>query len=104
MIRIALLLLLPLLLAGGCRSDAGATGISDERFIDVVVQLRRAAHETRDEPAAYAARRDAILREAGVTEEQLRAYVDVRGRDIDHMAQIWDSINTRLATPETQEQ
>jgi hypothetical protein len=93
------ILLLVLLATLGCRREDVTTGIADEHFIEVVVQLRRAAAETRGTDAAFAARRDAILREAGITEDQLRAYVEAHGRDIDHMAEVWDSINARLSTP-----
>lgn len=101
MTRIALLVLL--LALAGCRTDTG-TGLSDERFIAVIVELRRAAQETRGDPAAYPALREAVLRDADVTEEELRQYVETHGRDVDRMAEVWDSINTRLSAPRVEEQ
>lgn len=86
-------------LCAGCnRTDAG-TGLSQTRFIDVVVELRRAALSL-PEPAAFAARKQQILSDAGVTEEELRAYITAHERDLSHMAAVWESINVRLADPE----
>jgi hypothetical protein len=89
-----LLLLLLLALSGCGRTDA--TGLSDERFIEVVVALRTAADDTRGDPSGYEARRTVILREAGVSEDELRAYVGRHSRDLHHMAEIWEAINERL--------
>jgi hypothetical protein len=93
------LLLLLVLTSVACNRDGAGTGLADDRFVDVVVELRRASLESQGDPATFAARREAILREASVTEEQLRGYVEAHGRDIDHMAEIWDSINARLSAP-----
>jgi hypothetical protein len=91
---IALALLLGVLHA--CARDDGA-GLSTDRFVDVIVELRRAAEETRATPADFTARRDQILRDASVTEEELRAYVERHGRDVAHMATVWETVNRRLA-------
>jgi hypothetical protein len=80
----------------GCGRDGDATGVSDDRFVSVVVELRRAANETRADHGAWEARKQQILREAGVTEEQLRAYVGEHSRDLRHMAGIWEAINEGL--------
>jgi hypothetical protein len=99
---IAAVMVVVLAFAGCGGGDAG-TGITDERFVEVVVQLRRAAQQSHLDPEAFAARREQILQEAGVTEEELRAYIDAHGRDLDHMAAIWDTINARLAGSESPE-
>lgn len=84
-----------------CGSGGDATGLSDERFIEVVVELRRAAAQTRADPDAFTMRRDSILEAAGVTEAQVRGYVDAHAEDLRHMATIWATINERLGeTPE----
>jgi hypothetical protein len=83
-------------LLGGCdRGDATGT-IDRDRFITTVVQLRQAALETAGDPAAWAARREAILRANRVTEAALREYVAVHGRDVEHMAEVWGAVNERL--------
>jgi hypothetical protein len=82
-----------------CGAGSGTTGLTDERFVTVVVELRRAAEETRGNPGAFPARRDSILQAAGVTEDQLRAYVDVHAGDLRHMAEIWADVSRRLADP-----
>jgi hypothetical protein len=99
MIRISLLLIAGALL--GCARGDDGTGLRTDRFVDVVVELRQAALDLRDDPAAYDVRKGQILRDAGVTEDQLRAYVEVHGTDLDHMAEVWRSINQRLSERET---
>ncbi|HSJ05351.1 MAG TPA: hypothetical protein VK936_01530 [Longimicrobiales bacterium] len=94
--RMPFILLVGALLAA-CGAGAGTTGLTDERFTAVVVDLRRAAEETRGNPGAFPARRDAVLQAAGVTEDQLRAYVDRHAGDLRHMAGIWADVNRRLA-------
>jgi hypothetical protein len=80
-----------------CAGADDAAVIETDRFIDVVVELRRAAIELRHDPAAYEARRDQVLGSAGVTEAQLRTYVERRGTDLDHMAGVWSTINSRMS-------
>lgn len=101
--RLTIATLLLLLAVAACGDSPATTEVSDERFIEVVVQLRRAAMETMGSPDGFEARRDAVLRDAGVTEEQLRAYVETRGRDLDRMAEIWETINTRLGPGDVEE-
>jgi hypothetical protein len=65
-----------------------------------MVQLRKADSDT-DDPAVFGARRDSILREAGVTDSMLLAYARVHGGDVAHMAEVWDSIARRLVREDT---
>jgi hypothetical protein len=81
----------------GCARDTDTTGLPQRRFIEVIVELRRAAQD--GETAQFAARKQQILEKAGVTEEQLRAYVKTHERDLEHMAAVWESINVRLTQP-----
>jgi|SRR5690606_4379060 len=99
LIRAATALVLALLLAG-CRSRGEETTITRDQFIDVIVQLRMADMDT-DDPAVFAARRDSILREAGVTDSMLLAYARVHGGDVAHMAEVWDTISRRLIRADT---
>jgi hypothetical protein len=82
----------------GCTGGA-TTALSDERFIDTVIELRQAAIAHRDDPDAYVARKDEILRDAGVDETMIREYVEVHGSDLQHMARIWTAINERMSEP-----
>jgi hypothetical protein len=99
MLKLALIVLC-LAASGACdRADDG-TGLSQTGFVDVIADLRRASVSAPD-PAAFAVRKEQILRDAGVTEDQLRAYITAHQRDLRHMAAVWESINVRLADPET---
>ena len=69
-----------------------------EAFVDVLVAVRQAAREA-GSPEAFAARRDAILEEAGVTEAELQAFVDEGVHDPKRLAEAWDSAATRLRAP-----
>jgi hypothetical protein len=83
----------------GCGREP-VSGLDDDRFVDVVVLLRRAAAEHHADPAAFVERRDEILRDAGTTEAEVREYVERHGRDLQHMADIWAAINRRLTEEE----
>ena len=87
-------------LIAACGGGAEETTITREQFIDVIVQLRQADVDT-DDPTEFAARREAILTEEGVTDSMLLAYARVHGGDISHMAEVWDSISRRLIREDT---
>ena len=99
MLSMRLLLLGLALLLSGCGEDS-AFGASDERFVQTMVELRRAALEAGTDTAEFMRLRSAVLEDQGVTEEELRAYVRARGGDPDHMAEVWDSVVSRLTEPE----
>jgi hypothetical protein len=98
--------LLPLLAAlalpaalGGCRDEYAGT-LSRERFVAVNVALRRLDPAGRDSlrTAADSARaRAAVLKKQGVTEEELRAFVDARRDDTEELSETWREIAARLA-------
>ena len=88
------------LLLSGCAAEENTFGASDERFVQTMVELRRAALTAGVDTAEFMRLRDAVLNERGVTEEELRAYVEARGGDLDHMAAVWDSVVSRLSDPE----
>lgn len=95
--------MIPLCLAlvlAGCGGGAGSGTVDTDRFIDVVVALRSAAVELRHDTAAYDQRKDRILHDAGITEGELRAYVEHHGADLAHMAHVWQTINARMAEAE----
>lgn len=98
--------LLPLLAAlalpaalGGCRDEYAGT-LSRERFVAVNVALRRldAAGGDSLRTAADSARaRAAVLKKQGVTEKELRAFVDARRDDTEELSETWREIANRLA-------
>jgi hypothetical protein len=80
-----------LVLAQGCGPEAPAV-MERGKFIDVIVELRRAEHEG-VQVAQFEVRRDEILEEAGVTDSMLVEFARVHGRDAEFMAAVWDSID-----------
>ncbi len=101
---------LPLLLAlalpaalGGCRDEYAGT-LSRERFVAVNVALRRLDAPGRDSlrTAADSARaRAAVLRRLGVTEKELRAFVDTRRNDTEELSEAWREIAVLLASADS---
>jgi predicted outer membrane protein len=88
-----------LLALGGCqRADRDGTGLSTDRFADVVVAIREAelAAQYSDSAAAEFERRKAeILAEHDVTDAELRDYL-ARHDDVESLVEIWDTLNQRL--------
>jgi hypothetical protein len=89
--------LCPALLLLACNGAEPTTAIDTDRFVETIVELRHAAAETRGDTAAYEARKQQILRERQLSEDELRDYVAQRGRDAEHMAEVWSEINRRLS-------
>jgi hypothetical protein len=75
---------------GGRKTPDGT--ISTERFIEMNVALRQIVGDAPD----AAERRDSVLHAYGVTEDQLRNYVDAHRADAAHLAEVWDEIRSRL--------
>ncbi|HEX7049768.1 MAG TPA: hypothetical protein VF188_06100 [Longimicrobiales bacterium] len=101
MIRCAGAALLALLLAGCGTTDPvaesdGEVGLTPEAFIQVMVDLSRAA-ETAATPEAYATEKRAILERHGTTEDALIGFAERYGADAEAMAAVWDSIEKALA-------
>ncbi|MGH7574425.1 MAG: hypothetical protein ACREM1_04745, partial [Longimicrobiales bacterium] len=90
---------LGVLVLGGCRSEQPVGPMPREAFIDVMVELRRAASQdlTQEE---FGARKAEILTEANVTDSVLVEYARVYGGQLEHMAEVWDSVNARLRVVE----
>lgn len=91
-IILLLLLCVPSLL-GACTSGESVReqAISRDRFIAVNVALRQIDPEG---PKA-SERRDEVLREHGVTTEQLREFVERRENRPGELAEIWEEIARR---------
>jgi hypothetical protein len=95
-----------LVLAVACGGDpdpAGARtaeqGLSPDRFVEVVAELREAERETAEGDSAefrFEERRTEILDRYGATEEDLRRFVRIHAGDTELLELVWDSINERL--------
>jgi hypothetical protein len=90
-----------LLVTGGCAAES-RRGISDEQFITTMVELRRAARAAESDTARFVELRREVLERQGVSEAELRAYVESGSRDLLELAAVWDSIGARLAEQEAQ--
>ena len=90
-----------LVLAAACADSAPMAPMSRETFIDVMVELRRAAAQDTSQ-AAFEASKGRILEAAGVTDSALIEYVRLNAARIEFMAEVWDSVDARLiAAPDT---
>jgi hypothetical protein len=91
---VAIVLLAGTCVLGACRREPPAP-LPQEQFVEVMVALRRAALESTAQ-ADFETRKEAILRRARVTEEQLRAYARYGPRDGRALSDAYDSIAARL--------
>ena len=97
-----LILLLTGLSAGAgaaCAPREPTDGISEQLFVDVLTELRRAAREHPEDITAFQAERDRILTEAGVTDSALVRFVRARRDDPRALYEIWDSVAGRMRAP-----
>jgi hypothetical protein len=92
--RYSALTALSVLLLAGC-AGRHPEGLSDETFIDTLVELRRAAVDQ----GTFTAARPRVLAEHNVTEAQLHAYIQSHVADLPHLASVWESINEKLSVP-----
>lgn len=82
-------------------SDSGSRDrgtIGDRQFTRIFGDLIVARIETLPDTAAYRERRSQILENAGLTEEDIRAFVDAHGRDSDRMAEVYRRVRARIDT------
>lgn len=85
-----------LLAAAGCEENGGPETIGREVFVETYVALRVAELRERTDDGISAAARERVLAEKGVTEEELLAFAEVHGPDVNFMEQVWDEVETRL--------
>ena len=84
------------LAANACAaSGGGQETIEREQFIQTYVDLRVGALTDEARQISDEAR-DRVLAEHGVTEDELLAFADVHGRDVDFMKDVWDEVERRL--------
>jgi hypothetical protein len=80
--------------AFACR-PAEPEGLDRDTFVDVIVALRKAAREFPDS-TTFDVRKAALLREAGVTDSTLAAFIRIHNGDARFMAAVWDSIDRKV--------
>lgn len=83
----------------GCGSAAPNEPMTRDTFVEVMVDLRRAAAESASQQE-FEARRSEILRQAGVSDSALLEYTRVHAGELDYMSALWDSIDARLSRPD----
>jgi hypothetical protein len=89
---------------GGCdrlpfvQNDQGA--IPRAKFVNTVVALRRAAAQS-PSPAVYASQKAELFAQTGVSENDLKKFINVHGSDAVYMSSVWDTIASRLEKPQT---
>ena len=87
-----------LVLCSGCSKErtAAPTGVIDrEVFIATYVDLRDGALGNQLKVLSDE-QRERILREHGVTEEQLLAFAEAWGADTEYMTKVWDEVKARM--------
>lgn len=85
------------LLSVSCARNDGVTAVDRDQFVSIVAELREAAARTRGEPGEFDEIKARILEQHNVTEDDLRHYVEVHSRDVDHMAEVWTAVNEKLS-------
>jgi hypothetical protein len=85
-----------------CERQAEPSPMPDETFIQVMVDLRRAAAVTSSDTSAFEAMRDSILRSAGVSDSALYAWVNATSHDPERMGRVFEEIRDSMrARPDT---
>lgn len=72
--------------------------IDERTFTETLSDLVVARIQLLPDTASYSRRADQILREHGVTEEEMRAFVEARGQDDDLMTRAYGRVSARLDT------
>lgn len=104
--RVARLLGVLALLAAGCGKTAPATGaeraqaLSPEQFVEVYVDLRRAAHQA-ESPEQFDALKREVLHSHGISAQALLDFANAHGADLGKMSALWDTIRDRLSAADS---
>jgi signal transduction histidine kinase len=97
--------LLMLMAAAGCgltdpRAANGAGELSRDNFTAAYVALRRAQLQN-PTPAAFEAAKRQILEQHGVSEDDMMDFVQRHSRDVQYMAELWESLELRITSPDS---
>jgi len=96
--RLAMALVVALAVVACGSGDGPAAGgvMSREAFIATYVDLRVAALDNEDLTITDEERAEVLARH-GVGAEDLRAFAEVHGTDVEFMSGVWNEIDTRLS-------
>ena len=89
----ALALVLVSLACGG--EDGRTAALDRNAFVEVYVDLRLAALSAPSRQLTPE-RREEVLRTHGVTEQDVLAFVEAHGRDVDYMQEVWAEVEARM--------
>jgi hypothetical protein len=89
-------LLVGWLLAVACGGQAPPTALDREQFVETYVELRLAALKSPDRRITPEQRQQ-ILSSRGITEDDLLAFAEAYGRDVDAMVAVWAEVEQRIA-------
>ncbi len=84
-----------------CQQPSDPPGIDRDQYIELYVEILRAAGEAPD-TAAAAQRADSILRLDGLTRDDLAVFADRHAEDPRYLADVWTEIERRLRAPQTE--
>ena len=104
-----LALCIVLLPAAGCSGESRAErgqGLTRERFIELIVELREAERSVAGEDSAlalFAVRKAEILERHGTSEAEVRTFVEASARDLRTLSSTWEEIADRLRQPPTED-
>ncbi|MGH7472259.1 MAG: hypothetical protein ACRENP_30275 [Longimicrobiales bacterium] len=85
-------------LAAGCSErnpQSNVSGLSRDQFIELIVSLRN-AQDSAKTPAEFETLKQQIFARAGASPESLSQFAAQHTGQVAYMAQVWDSIRTRL--------
>ena len=95
----AALLFVTLSACEGGDTATSETGLTEDEFIAVIVELREAERAVMEEDSAqqlFAARKTEILERHQTSEEEIRAFVQTSTRDLQALSDMWEEISVRL--------
>lgn len=98
----AVLALSTLLLVTACDKVIERPPISQQQYVDIYVEILRAADEEPDEVAA-SQRAQEILDRRGVSQEDLLGFAEHYADDPEYLSEVWLEIERRLRSPEPQD-
>ena len=85
-----------------CRPGTEGTRVTREEYIDIYVEILRAAEAAPDSLAASDSAR-AILARREISEDDLLDFARQHAEDPEYLANVWLEIETRLRNPEGQD-
>lgn len=92
---ILILVTAPVACDPGFPTSEGEASVDRDTFVEIYVELRLAALEW-ESGRIPEAERDRILAEHGVSEDDLREFIEVHGRNVPFMNDVWNEVANRI--------